>query len=99
MDRLRKIQEYCEGKLIDDHNQIAILESKSDKLKTFTKRFDNQMSQGFKFCFFDLMQEAKNGKFVMPQRDLKNSKHTIKLNFGMGGPTSKVFHCKSHFVE
>jgi hypothetical protein len=72
---------------------MAILEIKHDKLKTLTKKFDDhQMSQGFKLCFFELMQEAKYGKFVMPQRDLKSLKNT---DFGMGVPTSKVSYCKS----
>lgn len=72
---------------------MAILEIKYDKLKTFTKKFDDhQMSQGFKLCFSELMQEAKYGKFVMPQRDLKSFKN---IDFGMGVSTSKVSHCKS----
>jgi hypothetical protein len=44
------------------------------------------------FVFSELMQEAKYGKFVMPQRDLKSFKN---IDFGMGVPTSKVSHCKS----
>lgn len=33
----RKIHEYCEGKLIGDHDKFAILELNYEKLKTFTE--------------------------------------------------------------
>jgi hypothetical protein len=34
-----KIHEYCEGKLINDHNLFAMLKLNYEKLRTFTKNF------------------------------------------------------------
>ena len=54
-----KIWEYCEGKLINGHDQAAMLELHYEKLKTFMEKLkDSQISQGFFFFFFGMLIEA-----------------------------------------
>ena len=62
---VRKIHEYYEGKLINDHDKFVMLELNYGKLKTFTKKLeDGHISRGLKVCFLETMDFIFKCKFV-----------------------------------
>lgn len=75
----RTIQEYCEGKIIDDHDQFATLKLNFEKLKAFMEMLeDGQISQGIKLRFLETLQEAELKKLSIPQHNLKSSISTLE---------------------
>ena len=82
MDKLltHKIQEYCEGKMINDHDQFAMLELNNEKLKTFTEKLGNgQITLGFKLRFLETMQEGEKCKFI----DISTKPNKFKVHSKM----------------
>jgi hypothetical protein len=75
----QKVREYCEGKLIDDHNLFAMLKLNYKNLKTLMEKLeDDHILQGSNFVYRKQCKKLKRVKLVMPQQNLKRS-NNIKV--------------------
>ena len=91
VDRLltKKIRVYCEGKLINDHNEFIMFGLNYEKLKTFMEKLkEGQIFQMLKLYFLETCN-LKSINLLPPQWNLKNSKSTLKWQFLPWWPKSK----------
>lgn len=102
LDKLltRKIQEYYEGKLIDDHNRFAMLELNYQKLMTYMEQLHTygQISEDQSFVYWKQCKKLKNDEFVDTSMKLENFKEHSKMTILVWVAQIQKFLVASHIL-